>query len=322
MSSTNGSQDLLPAVESLGQCLTDWRLTSNIVVASAALIFYDWFLTSGDEVTYLWHRERGNYARLLFILARYPALACVIVDLLPLTMKLNDVAICLRFTAITSSGLILATRAWAIWDRSRRILVFLVVLVITGVVVAIAKIERRVIMTVVAPSVTASVKGVQYCRMLVTTDSDAWCVPYIVMMMFDAVVLALTSYKVLQFNSGIPKQWRSKLLDVLWINGIIYFIFMLILGILNVGLVLKVSDPQLRDGGSQLQTVFHSVLSTRIAMHTAEVFRQDVVGSRPTLSGYQPPTRIEFAHWPDISGEIISESDQESDDDTAWGSHA
>jgi len=87
---------------------------------------------------------------------------------------------------------------------------------------------------------------------------------------------------------------------------------------MNVGLVLKVSDPQLRDGGSQLQTVFHSVLSTRIAMHTAEVLRQDVVGSRPTLSNYQPPTRIEFAHWSDISGEITSESD----DGTAWGSHA
>jgi len=83
MSSTNGSKDPLPAVESLSQCLTDWRLTSNIVVASAALIFYDWFLTSGDEVVYLWRRERSNYARLLFILARYPALACVIVDLLP-----------------------------------------------------------------------------------------------------------------------------------------------------------------------------------------------------------------------------------------------
>jgi len=61
-------------------------------------------------------------------------------------MKLNDVAICLRFTAITCSErehqsirllamilnllVILAVRAWAIWDRSRRILVFLVVLAI------------------------------------------------------------------------------------------------------------------------------------------------------------------------------------------------
>lgn len=61
-------------------------------------------------------------------------------------MKLNDVAICLRFTAITCSErehrstrllamilnllVILAVRAWAIWDRSRRVLVFLVVLAI------------------------------------------------------------------------------------------------------------------------------------------------------------------------------------------------
>ena len=99
-------------------------------------------------------------------------------------MKLNDVAICLRFTAMTCSEceqqsisesplalilnmlVILATRAWAIWDRSRRILVFLIVLAIvrqrlftipcldlhkwlkTGILITILNIEQRQIMTV------------------------------------------------------------------------------------------------------------------------------------------------------------------------------
>ena len=95
-------------------------------------------------------------------------------------------------------------------------------------------------------------------------------------------MLALTLYKVLQFHNGIPKHSRSKLVDAFWIDGtlswslstparvvdapssgIINFSSMLresffilppawfsnrtriVLGILNIGLVLKVSVSQI-----------------------------------------------------------------------------
>ena len=65
--------------------------------------FYDWVLTSVDEVCFstpvptslclaqrlsrqfhfLWRRERITYTRVLFALARYPALACAIMYQLP-----------------------------------------------------------------------------------------------------------------------------------------------------------------------------------------------------------------------------------------------
>ncbi|KAH9964883.1 hypothetical protein BC827DRAFT_1153828 [Russula dissimulans] len=101
---------LVLATASLSQCLRDWQLVLDI--AGATLIFYDWFLTSSDEA---------------------------------------NIVTCLRGVAILSSEcestfstrsplpaadyvdqyqVILAARTWAIWERSRPALIFLVVFAI------------------------------------------------------------------------------------------------------------------------------------------------------------------------------------------------
>jgi len=71
---------------------------------------------------------------------------------------------------------------------------------------------------------------------------------------------------------------------------------------------------------SRLQTVFHSVLSTRISSHTAKVLNQDIVDSRSTLVHYRaPPARreqgMEFADAADsdATGEIIVISEGKAD---------
>jgi len=306
MSSAIAKDDPLKAVENLARCLNDWKLTSGIVVASTALIFYDWLLTSADEFDFLWRPGRRiTYTRVLFILARYPALAGAIVYLFPLTDTLNEVTTCLSVVTILSSELILAMRTWAIWGRSRAILVFLIVLLIACAVPAIVVVVQDMVTAVVVPTVILS--GVPHCQILVDTVQDAWLVPYIVIMVFEAVVLGLTLYKVLRIHQGIPKQWRSTLLDILWIDGVMYFIFMLLLGILNVGLVLNVSDPRLRAGGSQLQTVFHSALSTRVALHTAGALKQDIIGWQSTSENYRMSHRMEFANTSEAAAEIGTE---------------
>ncbi|KAH8986601.1 hypothetical protein EDB92DRAFT_2091111 [Lactarius akahatsu] len=259
-----------------------------------ALQFYDWALTGADELGFLWRRERITYTRVLFALARYPALACAVVDLLPPTVELDKVTTCLRLVTVLCSELILATRTWAIWERSRRMLVFLAVLATACAATAIVIIERDIVTTVVAPSAAPTIQGVRQCQVLTSAVKHAWIVPYLVVMVFEAVVLALTVYKILGYYREIPKQFRSKLFDVLWVDGVMYFVFMLLLGILNVGLVLQVQVPQLRAGGTQLQTVLHSVLSTRIVLHLVAVSKQDLVDSRSTLARYRVPTRMQF----------------------------
>jgi len=173
-------------------------------------------------------------------------------------------------------------------------LVFLAVLAIACAATAIAIIERDIVTTVVAPSAAPSIQGVQECQVLTSAVKHAWIVPYLVAMVFEAVVLALTVYKIVGYHREIPKQLRSKLLDVLWVDGVMYFVFMLLLGILNVGLVLQVQVPQLRAGGTQLQTVLHSALSTRVVLHLVAVSKQDLVDSRSTLARYRVSTEMRF----------------------------
>lgn len=45
----------------------------------------------------------------------------------------------------------------------------------------------------------------------------------------------------------------------------------------------------------RLQMVLHSILSTRIVIHTATVLRQDIVDSRATVAQHQRSTRMMFA---------------------------
>ena len=61
--------------------------------------------------------------------------------------------------------------------------------------------------------------------------------------------------------------------------------------------------------GLRLHTVFHSILSTRIAIHTAEMLKQDIVGSQPTLARHEAWTGIEFANVSETSTEVVAEGD-------------
>ena len=45
----------------------------------------------------------------------------------------------------------------------------------------------------------------------------------------------------------------------------------------------------------RLQTALHSILSTRIVLHTATVLRQDIVDSRATFGQNRQPGSIRFA---------------------------
>ena len=64
--------------------------------------------------------------------------------------------------------------------------------------------------------------------------------------------------------------------------------------------------------GLRLHTVFHSILSTRIAIHTAEVLKQDTVGGLPTLPRHEAWTEIEFAHVSETSTDVVTEGDADT----------
>ncbi|KAI9509892.1 hypothetical protein F5148DRAFT_676866 [Russula earlei] len=278
----NGALALGLELENLPQCVRYWQLTIYIAVAGAMLIFYDWFLTSADEVDFLWRGDKRPYVRIPFFLARYPALASAIVELLPVRavphqpdVTRTNVMMFLRVVSIMASEVILLMRTWAIWGRSRPMFIFLAIFSTACMITAVAIAGRDVATTrtaVIIPIATDNVS--EQCHLLTSAVGHLWVVPYLFLIVLEALVLSLTLYKVLQLHKGTQMRPKSKLLDALWIDGVMYFVFMLTLSTLNVALVLQVSDPQLRRGGTQMQTVFHSMLSTRIVLHIAATVKQ------------------------------------------------
>jgi len=225
-------------------------------------------------------------------------------NLLPLlqgrgTHKAVNAQMWLQVVTIICSEVILATRAWAIWERSRRILTFLTTFITACIVLAIVGLvyALNVHPTVVPPSVALVTEDgtVVRCNVLTGTGRRIMVIPYLSGMVIEAVVVALTLFKIFQYYQDVPRKTRSKLLDVLWIDGLMYFVFMLLVGILNVGLVFHVSDYHLSFGIPQLQTALHSILSTRIVLHTTTVLKQDISDSRATVAQDRSSNRMEFA---------------------------
>ncbi|KAH9966178.1 hypothetical protein BGW80DRAFT_1563010 [Lactifluus volemus] len=266
-------------VDRVALCLSNWRLSSDLADASGALIFFDWLLTIDDELNFLWRRGRITCIHILFVFARYAALANAILSFLPPGVMKDKTKEFLRGVTMLAAELVIMMRTWAMWGRSRRMLisliVFLLVCTIPGVVLEVVDLSTT---SAQFPS-GIPIEGMKPCEIFIGAVGRIWVVEYLFIMLFEAGMLVLTVYKAVPFRNSTSRHLRSKLLDVLWIDGAIYFVFIILIGFLNIGLVLQTSDPQIRSGGSELQAVLHSVLSTRIVLHISTVLREDVIVS-------------------------------------------
>jgi len=313
MSNVINDEASLTLLNDLVEDLTDSQLVAHITVASSALILHDWSLTSHEELTFVWRRGKSLYTRILFLSARYTALVSALLYLFPVASKMVNGITALNVVTIVCSEFIFTLRTWAIWERSRLILVFLIGLNTAYAALAITVVEYSNYLAHETPPITWVIEGVgQYQMTIGNTASHALLVssPFLLILVFQSVVLALTLYR-LRYRSHTPAQSRSTLLDILWIDGIMYFVFMFLLGVVNVGLTFKVSRPNLQLGLAQLQTVFHSILSTRVVLHTATVLRKDIVDSRATVPQNRGTNSMRLA---EVTIELVPEyvEDQET----------
>jgi len=163
------------------------------------------------------------------------------------------------------------------WGRSRWMLVFLVSFLVVCLSPGAALLLIDVYTTVEKPSDIPKIKGMKQCEVLTSAVGHMWILSYLTVMAFETGVLVLTLYKAVPFRKWNSTQITSKLLNALWIDGLIYFVFMILLGMFNIVLVLQVDHPQIRTSGNQLQAVLHSILSTRIVLHIQTVVKKGVV---------------------------------------------
>ncbi|KAG2338074.1 hypothetical protein BDR05DRAFT_728213 [Suillus weaverae] len=112
-------------------------LGCGFAVASCVVVIYDWGLTFGQEVELIW-RQRWSLMTVLYLSARYLAVGYVVINI-PLnvpTISMTDVVSRIMYNTLDRMsdvvdvmlGVIIITRLHAMYQRSRKVLMFLVVI--------------------------------------------------------------------------------------------------------------------------------------------------------------------------------------------------
>ncbi|KAJ7583595.1 hypothetical protein C8J56DRAFT_213358 [Mycena floridula] len=253
-------------LHSLNSCFESMRQQRSIFYACAVLFLFDYCLTFGDEFRFIWAPRRITLNSLVFCLARYPAFICTIFILCKpaSTVSSENIATGLRVGGIIASELILGLRTFAIWENDKRILGFLAFLAICGIIPAgfIVSKDMRTghLSTSSAPP---------SCEIIGSTVGRWYILPYSMIILFEIATLSLSLVKIIWWRHN---SIRTPLIESLWRDGILYFSWMIALGFVNIGLVLQTNSPQLRVAFSQLQMTLHSMLSTRIVLHLADLY--------------------------------------------------
>ncbi|KAG1780249.1 hypothetical protein EV702DRAFT_769695 [Suillus placidus] len=112
---------------------------SYVAVASFTAVIYDWALTFGREVELVW-RQRWSLMTILYLTVRYAGIPYVVMFMLgslpsvPLTDVVSNamfVALnCMNVVVAAMLGVIMITRLHAMYQRSRKMLIFLCVILL------------------------------------------------------------------------------------------------------------------------------------------------------------------------------------------------
>ncbi|KAF9265146.1 hypothetical protein L218DRAFT_957839 [Marasmius fiardii PR-910] len=256
-------------LEELRKCLFNVRLENSVLFASSTLFLFDYVLTIFDEIKFLRRSKLLSLGTITFIIARYAAMLAAIISISPTKENptVDSVNSAARLTSIVASELILATRTWAIWGRSRKILWTLIAFSLSALIPCATIVGENAATDSVRPLITPELTYL--CSATFGNTPGAFIIAYVVAIVYEIVTLSLSSFRIAKWRKSIPELIRAPLLNILWRDGVLYFTFMLLLSFMNIGIILQTEAPQLRTSGANLQAVLHSVVSTRIVLHLA-----------------------------------------------------
>ncbi|KIJ93056.1 hypothetical protein K443DRAFT_684823 [Laccaria amethystina LaAM-08-1] len=222
------------------------RLATSFDVAAAMLLVYDCSLTLGMEIEFVWSSP-GGFVKVLYIVQRYLPFCDAIFLCLPHQSAVNiDPDGChvvetmrgwLMIFGFILSEAILTLRVWAVWKRDLRLGVFLLFL-ITLTTVAEIYVTRTFL-----HDLQFSIKPYpEFVGCFLTSANRIVYLDWVVLMIYEAVIL------VLMIIPGIASYRRGEnvnLHHVIYRDGIIMYIYLFALSIVNVVVVCALSTEYL-----------------------------------------------------------------------------
>ncbi|KAG0693998.1 hypothetical protein DFH29DRAFT_363452 [Suillus ampliporus] len=152
------------------------RIQSYFLVGSITAVVYDWTLTFGQEFELVW-MHRWSLMTVLYICVRYLGILYSVVYILgnlPFSIT-DEVSTILYFTQTWTPvvvnamlGVIMMMRIHAMYQRSRTMLIFLTVVLLTA---TIASGIMTVIVNIGVPGVEEVLSGIPRCAIYMNTDS-------------------------------------------------------------------------------------------------------------------------------------------------------
>lgn len=257
----------------------DFRLSNYCALASVVALAYDVIITLPEEVEHVW-RGKWRWTTLLYFVNRYVVGIEQVLWLIFGIVPNISYRYCLGVVyldalspafSIMPAQLILIMRTIALWQKDRRIAIGLVsVLVLADLVIIVCTIIVAASLKFQEQPIVQSILGCNgdYVSVSITASLPA----YSSLMVFDTIVFIATMIATIKnFRTG-----NSRLLTVLYRDGITYYAFVLAAGIAN--LVFFVSLPSDRQGlrGAALPMLRSamSIIASRIVLNVRSVVRE------------------------------------------------
>ncbi|KAG2047180.1 hypothetical protein BDR06DRAFT_122321 [Suillus hirtellus] len=234
--------------------LTKLQTVKYANLGSLAILAFDFCITFSEEVRWTWFRP-WDAIRVIFVISRYLPFAGVGMTAYDALRVSNKCASTLEGNIIHIVGIVAAEalliiRTWAFWQKSKRLLIGLLVYsVLTIVAVLAVDLSPTVLIPGEEPPL-----GTCYFE---STRNGA--VAYMFLAMFESVILSLTVYK----RVHDYKNFQSGIVVTLYHDGMVYMLCILGITLANViiGAALPSAYSNMFD---TLQLVTHSVLASRI----------------------------------------------------------
>ncbi|KAJ7282334.1 hypothetical protein C8J57DRAFT_44478 [Mycena rebaudengoi] len=248
-------------------------ITNDTIVSQSyyfpGILVYDYALTFPAEVARYWG-TRMTWGTAFFYLNRYSALlgtAPILAELLLTTTDPSKAAMCAALQgyrtyfslwSLILVAVILIMRTYALYERNKHVLAFMIVVTLAAVAFALTILIMREhnrdmldfhLKTVLCPLLNP--------HDLSTRTAAAWGG----MLVFDVMIFILTLYKALRYETC-----TGSLFSVLFRDGCMYFGIMITVNTINIG-IYTMGGPILSGSGTAIVIALSSVLISRLMLN-------------------------------------------------------
>lgn len=253
--------------------VSDIQFASDILIANYAavafvmILLYDYVLTFGEEVEFIW-KQKISVGSILFLFNRYMPMIDLVIAMNSYTNRaIQQDKFCLPWVRIDvwitvlCVGIIdvlLLLRTWALWGRSKTILICLSVLLVACILAASGTSLYYSLTVVEFPSLD----NIRSCLYTIPNINIIYG-SYVSSILFDSTVMILTLIKAVparQPNGLTP------LITQLLKDGVQYFVIIFLTAIVNM-IMVNLAPPAPSATLSILYLVMASTLGCRLILN-------------------------------------------------------